>query len=334
MILEPSALRSYLSVAVRALLPPFWPRTPFVHHRAIVANSLRPVPQPFSAKLGFVLKALSMSRGRLAVDLGVDKSVVGRWLRDEVTPSANSLAHLTAKVAQRVERFTALDWDRDLDGLAHVLGVEPRDTATYTVRLGEGPHGQLLEQIAANTRLRGHAYEGFYRSTRPFAGYPGRFIHDHMMIRADDAGFLRFDLRCNAVRVEGWVLPQQNQLFVVGSESATGSMAFGIFNGVSATRADVVDGLLLGCALDANRTPTAHAMVFERIGELTGDADADEHRLAVLGEAEALAPEGSVPEALAAHLTRDIGPAQLALGGDWLLHLPLERSLSRGKPGL
>jgi hypothetical protein len=45
-----------------------------------------------------------------------------------------------------------------------------------------------------------------------------------------------------------------------------------------------------------------------------------------------VAPEGSVPEPLARHLVRDIGPASLAAGGDWLLAMPIARSLSRGLP--
>ena len=35
--------------------------------------------EPFSARLALALKALSLSRGRLAADLAVDKSVVSRW---------------------------------------------------------------------------------------------------------------------------------------------------------------------------------------------------------------------------------------------------------------
>ena len=291
------------------------------------------MPRRFAAKFEFVLKALSMSRGRMAAELGIDKSVVGRWARGAGKPSADNLARLTALVAARVARFTILDWERDPAGLARVLGADPETApGPATWPLGEGPHRQMLDQILATTQRRGAAYEGFYRSTRPYADHPGRFIHDRMMIRKDENALLRFDLRCGRVGVEGWVLPQQNQLFVVGAETASGSLAFGIFNGVSATQAGLIDGLLLGCALDANRTPTAHAMVFERTGDLTGVAAADDARFAELATMEGPAPEGSVPADLVAHLTRDIGPAQLALGGDWLLTLPLTRSLSRGVP--
>ena len=78
---------------------------------------------PFSKKLDLVLKALSMSRGRLAAELGVDKSLVGRWASGTVTPSAHNLENLTRLVAQRRAGFTMLDWDRSLDGLAQVFGV-------------------------------------------------------------------------------------------------------------------------------------------------------------------------------------------------------------------
>lgn len=287
--------------------------------------------QPFSAKFEFVLKALCLSRGRMAAELGIDKSVVGRWARGAVQPSADNLARLTALLGDRVAGFTILDWERDLTGLGRVLGVHPEPPrGAGGWGLGDGPHGEIMDQILATTQRRGAAYEGFYRSTRPYPERAGRFIHDRVMIRHDETALLRFDLRCQGVRVEGWTLLQQNQLFMIGAESASGSLTFGIFNGVSGARAGVIDGLVLACALDANRTPTACATVLERVGELAGEAGEDEARFSELAAMEGLAPEGSVPADLAAHLTRDIGPAQFALGGDLLLQLSAAHSLSRG----
>jgi hypothetical protein len=116
----------------------------------------------------------------------------------------------------------------------------------------------------------------------------------------------------------------------VAADVTSGALIFGIFNGVPAAKAQVVDGLILGAALDPGRTPTASAMIFERIGDLSGDAAADDARFAELAASNPVAPEGSVPPEMQAHLVRDIGPAQLALGGDWLLRMPLARSLARG----
>ncbi|MBC8057886.1 MAG: helix-turn-helix transcriptional regulator, partial [Rhizobiales bacterium] len=77
----------------------------------------------FAQRLDLVLKALSMSRARLAADLGIDKSLAGRWVSGAVQPSAYNLERLTVLVAVRCPGFTMLDWDRDLDGLADRLGV-------------------------------------------------------------------------------------------------------------------------------------------------------------------------------------------------------------------
>src|ERR1700733_85997 len=78
----------------------------------------------FGAKLNLVLKAFSLSRGRLAAELKVDKSLVGRWAAGTVTPSAHNLAGLTGLIAKRLPGFSLLDWDLGIAGLAERLGVD------------------------------------------------------------------------------------------------------------------------------------------------------------------------------------------------------------------
>ena len=287
----------------------------------------------FSAKLALTLKALSLSRVRLAADLEVDKSVVGRWVTGVAEPSGHNLSRLTGLIAERVPGFTALDWDREPADFAARLGADPAVA-------GMGPAGgvlqglplPLLDQIRATSALRGSAYEGFFRSTRPYVNIPGRFVHDHGMLRMDAHGLLSLRMGTGGQVVEGWMLPMQNQLFCVAADLTSGALLFGIFNGVPAAKAQVVDGLMLGAALDAGRTPTASVMMFERIGDLSGDADADDAHFATLAARNPVAPEGSISPELVAHLTPDSGATQLALGGDWLLRMPLLRSLARG-PG-
>jgi transcriptional regulator with XRE-family HTH domain len=288
---------------------------------------------PFSAKLTLALKALSLSRGRLASLLEVDKSAVGRWLTGAVKPSAHSLAQLTAVVAERIPGFAVVDWDRSLEALAEQLGVAPEVVPpSRAVRLAATLPTALIDELLDTTALRAGTYEGFYRSTRPFAQFPGRFIHDHVMIRREPSGVLGFTMGAGNVFVKGWVLRQQNQLFVIAAEQTSGALGFAILNGVNTPEAGAMDGIVLNCSLDAGRTPTASAIFLERIGELDCDPAADNARLATLAALAPMAPEGSVPEDLARHLVRDIGPAPLAAGGDWLLSMPIARSLSRGLP--
>jgi transcriptional regulator with XRE-family HTH domain len=281
----------------------------------------------FGNKLELALKRLSMSRARLAADLGVDKSVVGRWVTGAVQPSGHNLSRLSALFAERLAGFSALDWDRDLAGFAAALGADPQSVPA--ARRGPPPLPiPLMEQFLASTAVRGKAYEGIFRSTRPYVLSPGHFVHDHGMIRMDENGLLRLKMGVAGTVVDGWVLPFGNQLFVLSVDVTSGALLFGIFNGVSGPRADVVDGLCLTPAQDAGRTPTAHAMVFERVRDLSDDPEADDRHFEELTKADPLASD--VPDDLRAHLLRDFGPTVAAQGGEMLLQAPLARSRARG----
>lgn len=284
--------------------------------------------EAFAIKLSFVLKAFSISRGRLAADMGIDKSVVGRWVTGAVAPSAHNLTLLTEQVARRAPQFTVLSWERDLAGLAELIGADAR-----SLQAGSAISGlplAILDQIRTTTALRGAAYQGFFRSTRPFVLQPGGFLHDYGMIRLDENGLLSLRMGTGGTVVEGWMLPIHNQLFCIAADVTSGALLFGIFNGVATARANVFDGLTLGSALDSGRTPTASAMMFERVGELSEDTAADDARFDALAAGNPVAPKGSISDALRDHLTADFGPAQAALGGSLLLQAPLSRTLARG----
>jgi hypothetical protein len=289
------------------------------------------VSEAFHQKLALALKALSVSRGALAAELGIDKSVVGRWVAGRVQPSSHNLARLSAYIATRIDGFTTLDWERPLSSLAPMLGASAEvarqaggAVATDMLTL------PLLAESRAVTARRATCYEGIFRTTRPYAQYPGRFMHDAILIRRGEEGDLRFLLVNSGVKVEGVVLLQHSQLFIISADFTSGAYAFGILNGVNTVQAGVLDGLLMWCSLDSLRTPTASAILVERVADLTGDEAVDSAAFAKLCAADPLAPEGSLSPELVSHLTRDIGPSQIAVGGDWLLKLPIARSWARG----
>src|SRR5438045_4262409 len=163
------------------------PTAPGHHGRKVVGRFRREqegmgphrMSELFSEKLALVLKVLSMSRARLAANLGLHKSVVARWASGATAPSGNNLALLSGLVARSVPGFTALDWDRDLAGLASLLGV---GGVTRGGGAASPPALALpsMDRVVSLTALRASAYEGFYRSTRAYAGHPGKFIHDHL----------------------------------------------------------------------------------------------------------------------------------------------------------
>ncbi len=286
------------------------------------------MPDDFAAKLDLTLKALSTTRGRLAADLGVDKSVVGKWTTGAAAPSSHNLAKLSQLIARQAPGFTSLDWERDLEGLAAALGVpQARDPAS------DGPPAgfplSLMSEIVAATERRASAYEGFYRSTRPFAAEPGKFISDIVMVRRAENGLLRMMLGAGGVTAEGWIAPLGTQIFSVASELTSGSLTFAILNGVASVKVAVLDGIVLTAILDAGRTITATAVIFERTGDLTDDPEADDRRFQEEAAKNPVRLADDVPQNLREHLTRDIGPAAFAAGGDLLLRMPIARSWAR-----
>jgi adenylate cyclase len=75
----------------------------------------------FAQKLGLVLKAINLSRGRLAQSAGVDKSVVSRWASGVQVPSDHNLSLLTAVVCRHRQGFKRRDWDLDAEAFANRL---------------------------------------------------------------------------------------------------------------------------------------------------------------------------------------------------------------------
>lgn len=294
------------------------------------------VATAFSEKLDLVLKALSMSRGRLAADLGVDKSLVGRWASGAVTPSAHNLENLTRLVASKRDGFTMLDWDRDIDSLAHIFGVEPALPQPASAKPnGVAPASGLplpgMDLVRLMTERRAATYEGFWRSTRPSIAQPGDIFHDYGMIKRGADGLLHFKMGGSGLLFDGWMLPVEGQLFAILFDTVGQTPVFLIFNAVSLHKAVQLDGLILAAALNAARTPSAYPVVLERLGDLSGDEAADEAHCQELLKLDTLATDETAPPSMRKHLIRDIGPAAVSSGaGELFLLSSWANSMSKG----
>jgi len=284
----------------------------------------------FPAKLDLVMKALSFSRGRLAADLGVDKSVVARWATGAVRPSEHNLAALTTLIASRKPGFSMLDWDREPSALLTLFGGRSDTPPPVTPALAGYPPA-MLEQARLTTERRGAAYEGFWRTTRPSMLMQHRFFHDHGMIRREANGLLTIQFGGAGLLFEGLMLPAEGQLFVTVYDTVGYTPIYLILNGVPLPKASMLDGLVMGAALNAARSPSAYPIILERIGDLSGDRAADDATCAELLQRDPLAPEGSVPDRIERYLVRDIGPAAEKAGGELFLMAPVATSLSRGE---
>jgi len=288
----------------------------------------------FADRLTLVLSALSLSRGRLAAEMGVDKSLVGRWCSGNTSPSAYNVDRLTSFVAARSPGFTMLDWQADLPVLAARFGVEPpRPPVADGLPGWDWLSPTLLSEAMTNTRMNGEAFEGIWRTTRPSADTPGMFAHDHMWQYRAPNGLLRYRLGVWKLRFDGWALPIQNQLFSVASDPVSGVFIFSIVKGVARRKALVLDGISLTCLRNTDGDIVATPCIFERVADLTGDAAADEARFEQFMED---GPIHSAPDAVSdeirAHLLPDIGPAAAAAGGEMLMLMRFASSLSRAAP--
>lgn len=284
----------------------------------------------FPSRLLLALKALSLSRGRLAAELAVDKSVISRWLSGRQAPSSENMANLTRLVAARRPGFTLLDWEVDEDAFAARLGITAETAAAPVDDTSGFLPPAVMAESRALTALRGADYEGFWRTTRPAIGLPGRFMHDQVMIRRHANGLLAFRLRVEDMKFEGWIFPTQTQLFSLAADGRSGVFIFSIYNAVLRHKAEVLDGVSLTIQRVGGGSPVAEATLIERVADLSGDAAADDARFEALASSDPLAPDGSVPESTRAHLLRDFGPAALAAGGHALLTMPFATSWSRG----
>ncbi len=82
-----------------------------------------PAIEDFAAKLRLAVSRANLSRAELARRVGVDKSVVARWLSGGLRPGDQRLAALTTALAARIDGFGRADWDRPLRALATRFGT-------------------------------------------------------------------------------------------------------------------------------------------------------------------------------------------------------------------
>lgn len=286
----------------------------------------------FAERLALVLKALAISGGRLAAEVGVDKSLVSRWCSGSVTPSAHNLARVTQVIASRQPGFTMLDWELDLSSLAARFGVAAPVRAAPQVPSGFAEWLALpkfREAMLASGQASA-ALAGFWRTTRPVPEFPGKFVHDHVIMQATPDGPLSFRIGLFSSRLIGWSIAVGDQMYCCATNQLMGNSIFAIFNRVQRPKVDVLDGVTLACMADAGGVPVAAACLLERIGDLSGEDDADNARYEELLAEHPIAPDGSIPEEIRRHLFRDTGPAALAAGGDALLMMRSMTSLARG----
>jgi len=224
-------------------------------------------------------------------------------------------------VATKRPGFSMLHWDAGAEALLAFMG------GMATAAVAQPPTLEMmglpmpgLDEARAVAGRRQSVFEGFWRTVRCSLIVPGKLVHDHGLVRRNANGLLEFWLGSSGARFEGWMLPLQGQVFVVLSDSARDTQLYAMLSAVGLPRGEMFDGIILAPALDVARTPTAVPVIVERIGELSGDIEADDARCRELQAQDATADESQISPELKAHLLRDVGPLApaSAIKLDWL----------------
>lgn len=281
----------------------------------------------FPEKLGLAMRIASLSRVALAQALGVDKSLIGRWLSGAVHPTEHNLARLAGLIATSHPDFTLADWFVDSPDFAARLGLPgllPAESKTPN----ENVLGGFVERARAETARRGSSYEGFWRTTRPSLLMTDTLFHDYGLIRRAASGLLEVRMKGAGLGFSGWMMPGEGNLFVFLDDPVGMTPLSLAFRGVSLPRAMVLDGLLLLAGLDAGRTIGALPIVLERVGDLSGDLILDDARCETMANEEPPPLEPIDPTALRNHIFRGAAGQDVDAGA--FLAIDAGHSLSRG----
>lgn len=242
----------------------------------------------FAARLRLALKQANLSPTALGAAVGVDKSVVSRWLAGRVRPTQHNLARIAGVISERLPGFSMLDFDADAP-------MRPKAGAA-----GGGADADslpvpfsVLESARKETTRRGVEYFGVYTLYYWSFGQPGRFARMTMLLRPEN-GLIEVRYGADGFSFQGWALLLLNRMYLIMSEERFEAMTFLVLNAGQQPKARVITGVLTGPA-EGLLVPTSSAVVLLRTGDLTADPEADLARFTVDCRAPAIVNEADVP---------------------------------------
>lgn len=275
----------------------------------------------FHIRLRQALGRANLSPAALGAAVGVDKSVVSRWVAGKVRPTQHNLTRIAAVLAERLPGFSALSFSlpaREFQAL-----TDPQGPGHGSAQLDHSlpiPFS-LLTSSRTETARRGMEYFGTYALYYWSFGQPGRYARMELILRPMN-GLIEARYGAEGFVFQGWALLLLNRMYLVMSEERFEAMAFLVLNAGQQPKARFVTGVLTGPA-EGLLVPTSAAVVLVRTGDLSGDPDADLARFEAECRSPARIDDAEVPADVRAALERGTvmkGP---------LLQVPF----SSGEPG-
>jgi transcriptional regulator with XRE-family HTH domain len=229
------------------------------------------IPEDFAGRLRLALKQANLSPAALGAAVGVDKSVVSRWIAGRVRPTQHNLARIAGVLAQSLPGFTVLAFEATAPAFQALVQTNQPES---------GPGGQslpipfgLLDAARSETGRRGVEYFGSYFMYYRAFSQPGRIARMAMMLRPVD-GLIEARYGAEGFAFQGWALLMLNRMYVVLAEERFEAMAFLVLNAGQQPKARFITGILTGPA-EGLLMPTASPVVLVRERDLSGEAEAD-----------------------------------------------------------
>jgi transcriptional regulator with XRE-family HTH domain len=294
-------------------------------------------PDRFAERLTLALKALNFSRGQLAAAVGVDKSLISRWLSGQVVPSNHNLARISDVLARTKPGFNTMAWERPLDEFRSFLGVDGvRETERSEPESQSS--GRALEFLSSTlsaheTAFSGHIYAGHYALFRPRFQNNGVLHLEAVSIWIEN-GQLRALLGDGRNRLNQYGMILRGKLWLIG-EGVHGrdGLSIHILNGTGESRAMVMDGIHTSVAGDRFFTPSSTKVLMLRVGDPAAGPDTERARFERMHDRlKAITDEGSAHTLLPETYAHVVDNAEGFDGADRLdsvLRIGQEESVSQ-----
>jgi len=209
----------------------------------------------FAARLRQVMAEINVSRITLARELGVDKSVIGRWLGGVNQPTDHNLTRLTNVVRRYRPDVTLEFWDHAPLRPPATPAPPPSDGLMIT-----GLHVEHQPRIDANYL---GLWGGFYQSTQNRGSVVMAVMHIE-----DSPNGLRCVFTEGKVSASGAAIAIGPRLHVVLEiEPLHDRLCLFVFNGVLTRDAIAMDGVYMISAGDTSTCATASPVLLFRIGD-------------------------------------------------------------------
>lgn len=273
----------------------------------------------FAEKLALALERAQMSRAAVAREVGIDKSVVARWVAGHVHPTEHSLIALTEVLSRRLPGFALAHWRLP--------------EAAFVASIGEAPPPPPQGLLANATAWAAPGLE------RAFASYGGLWLFLYDSVRVHRLFGMICEIRAGEGVLEAEVRDDENwhgrgpafalhgKLWMTLEEiQHRDSFGFGCFWGTTRGKAEILDGLAMVREFAPSAAPGATHVAAFRLADPLVDPEASAARYQAAVARVARLNQGVWEEVLPAGFAEGLRKSVSSLGAT--LRLGVETSLA------